>query len=147
MIPVILPEPEEPVIVCKLDRQGRSMRHLIDLVTECKDMGVQIKRLQDNIDTISQVGTMIILIFAAHAQFERELISERTKAGIASSDRKGGRPKGLSIRAQDKARLAESFFSNNKKSIVEICELLDISKPTFYRYLGYRGVKINNQNR
>ena len=86
-------------------------------------------------------------LFAALAEFERDIISERTKAGLEAArarGRKGGRPKGLSQKAKDKARLAESLYKERERSIAEICEYLSISKPTLYRYLRNRGVKIGS---
>ncbi|MGI8544881.1 MAG: recombinase family protein [Aridibacter sp.] len=100
--------------------------------------------LQDNIDTTTPTGKLTFHLFAALAEFERDIISDRTKAGLASArarGRRGGRLKGLSKKAQDKARLAESLYNEKDTSIAEICEYLSISKPT-YRYLRSRGVTI-----
>ena len=133
------------VIVWKLDRLGRSLRDLVSLMSTLQDLGVGFKSLQDNIDTTTPIGKLNFHLFAALAEFERDIISERTKAGLAAArarGRKGGRPKGLSQKAKDKARLAESLYKEKERSIAEICEYLSISKPTLYRYLRNRGVKI-----
>ncbi len=133
------------VIVWKLDRLGRSLRDLVSLMSTLQDLGVGFKSLQDNIDTTTPIGKLNFHLFAALAEFERDIISERTKAGLAAArarGRKGGRPKGLSKKAKDKARLAESLYKERERSISEICEYLSISKPTLYRYLRNRGVKI-----
>lgn len=133
------------VVVWKLDRLGRSLRDLVALVFGFQERGVGFKSIQDNIDTTTPTGKLSFHLFAALAEFERDIISQRTMAGLASArarGRKGGRPKGLSKKAQDKARLAESLYREKQRSIRQICDHLDISKPTLYRYLRARGVKI-----
>ncbi len=135
------------VMVWKLDRLGRSLRDLVSLMSTFQDMGVGFKSLQDNIDTTTPMGKLNFHLFAALAEFERDIISERTKAGLAAArarGRKGGRPKGLSQKAKDKARLAESLYKERERSIAEICDYLSISKPTLYRYLRNRGVAIGS---
>lgn len=133
------------VVVWKLDRLGRSIRDLIKLVSTFQDNGVGFQSLQDTIDTTTPTGKLTFHLFAALAEFERDIISTRTKAGLEAArarGRKGGRPKGLSKKAQDKARLAESLYKEKERSIAEICNHLHISKPTLYRYLRSRGVSI-----
>jgi DNA invertase Pin-like site-specific DNA recombinase len=133
------------IIVWKLDRLGRSLRDLVSLISKFQDLGVGFKSLQDNIDTTTPTGKLTFHLFAALAEFERDIISTRTKAGLEAArarGRKGGRPAGLSKKAQDKARLAESLYKEKERSISEICDHLSISKPTLYRYLRARGVSI-----
>jgi len=135
------------VLVWKLDRLGRSLRDLVNLVSKFQELEVGFKSLQDNIDTTTPTGKLTFHLFAALAEFERGIISFRTKAGLEAArarGRKGGRPKGLSERAKDKARLAESLYNEKEKSISEICNHLEISKPTLYRYLRSRKVKVGN---
>jgi len=135
------------VVVWKLDRLGRSLRDLVNLVSKFQDLGVGFQSLKDNIDTTTPTGKLTFHLFAALAEFERDIISERTKAGLSAArarGRKGGRPKGLSKKAQDKARLAESLYKERERSITEICNHLEISKPTLYRYLRGRGVVIGS---
>lgn len=137
----------DTVVVCKLDRLGRSLRDLVYLVNKLKEMQVGFVSLQDYIDTTTPTGKLTFHLFAAIAEFERDIISTRTKAGLAAArarDRVGGRPKGLSKKAQDKARLAESLYREKERSITEICDHLDISKSTLYRYLRSRGVVIGS---
>jgi DNA invertase Pin-like site-specific DNA recombinase len=126
---------------------GRSLRDLVNLVAQFQDLDVGFKSLQDNIDTTTPAGKLTFHLFAALAEFERDIISSRTKAGLEAArarGRSGGRPKGLSKKAQDKARLAESLYKEKERSITEICDHLEISKPTLYRYLRARGVSIGN---
>lgn len=137
------------IIVWKLDRLGRSLRDLVNLISKFQDMGIGFRSLNDNIDTTTPTGKLTFHLFAALAEFERDIISSRTKAGLEAArarGRKGGRPKGLSIKAQDKARLAESLYTEKQRSISEICSHLDISKPTLYRYLRSRGVQVGKNS-
>ena len=132
------------VVVWKLDRLGRSLRDLVNLVGHFQSNGIGFKSLQDNIDTTTPTGKLIFHLFAALSEFERDVISDRTKAGLEAArirGRAGGRPAGLSKKAQDKARLAESLYQENNRTVAEICDYLGISKPTLYRYLRSRGVE------
>lgn len=125
------------IVIWKLDRLGRSLADLVHLVNEIQSKGAGLQSLHDNIDTTTPQGKLTFHIFAAIAEFEREIIRERTKAGLASArarGRKGGRPKGLTKEAQVKAAAAVSLYQQ-KKSVSEICKTLDISKKTFYKYL------------
>ena len=136
---------EDVVIITKLDRLGRSLRDIINLVKTFQDGGISFISLRDKLDTSTPAGKFYFHVFAALAEFERDIISERTKDGLESArarGRVGGRPKGLPKKAQDKARLAESLYKEKERSIYEICDHLEISKPTLYRYLRYRGVTI-----
>lgn len=132
------------LVIWKLDRLGRSLQHLVTLATELMERKVGLISLNDPIDTTSAQGRLIFNIFASLAEFERELIRERTQAGLAAArarGRKGGRPKGLSKEAQAKAMAAETLYREGKLSVQEICDQLGISKPTLYAYLRYRGVR------
>ena len=135
----------DTIVVWKLDRLGRSLRDLVNLVSGFESIGVGFKSINDDIDTTTLSGKLTFHLFAALAEFEKDIISTRTKAGLEAArarGRKGGRPKGLSKKAKDKARLAESLYKEKERSISEICDHLDISKPTLYRYLRTRGVSI-----
>lgn len=125
------------VVVWKLDRLGRSLVDLVHLVTEIQGKGAGLLSLNDNIDTTTPQGKLTFHIFAAIAEFEREIIRERTNAGLTSArarGRKGGRPLGLSADAKIKAAAATSLY-HQKKSVAEICKTLTISKKTLYKYL------------
>lgn len=132
------------VIIWKLDRLGRSLRDLVNLVTEIQDKGTGLKSLNDSIDTTTPQGKLTFHLFAALAEFERDIISERTKAGLESArarGRKGGRPKGLSEQAKNKAIIAETLYREGNFSVKQICQHLDIARSTFYKLLKYRGVQ------
>jgi DNA invertase Pin-like site-specific DNA recombinase len=129
----------DTVVVWKLDRLGRSLRDLIDLVAEFQKKGVDFVSLQDGINTATSTGRFTFNIFASLAEFEREIIRERTKAGLDSAKargRRGGRPQGLSKAALEKATSARILFETGAKSVEEIAKILDIGRATCYRYLS-----------
>lgn len=138
------------IIIWKLDRLGRSLRHLVDLVNTLMEKGVGLKSLQDPIDTTTAQGRLVFNIFASLAEFERDLISERTQAGLNAArarGRMGGRPKGLNEAAEKKAIAAEALYSKGDLSVNEIAENLGISKATLYKYLRHQGIKIGKSRR
>ena len=137
----------DKIIVWKLDRIARSVIHLAKLIEEFETIGVEFKSVQEPfLDTSSSHGRFVYTLFSAVAQLERDLIRERTRAGLdaaAKRGRKGGRRPGLSKEAKKKAIVVEKLYLENKMSINDIMEVVDIkSKPTFYSYLRHRGVKI-----
>lgn len=142
--------PNDVIVVYKLDRLGRSLKHLIELIDSFTNMEVGIVSLNDPIDTTSPHGRLITNVFASMAEFERELIIERTKAGLSAArarGRKGGRPEGISKEAENKAAAAEALYKDGKLSISEICQQLSIARSTLYKYLRIRGVEVNLYNR
>ncbi len=128
------------LVVWRLDRLGRSMRHLITLVEDLRSCDVGFRSLNEGaIDTTSASGELIFNIFSALAQFERRLIQERTKAGLAAArarGRCGGRPRLESEQA--KVRAAKKLSGDRSITIDEICKTLGISRSTYYRYLAMR---------
>lgn len=134
--------PGDEIVVWKLDRLGRSLQHLIDLVAQFDEKGVAFSSLNDHIDTSTPAGKLVFRIFASLAEFEREVIRERTMAGLAAAraqGRTGGKPKGLSEEAKKQARVAESLHKE-KYPIKEIARQLKLSRTTVYKYLNHRGV-------
>lgn len=132
------------IVVWKLDRLGRSLKHLIGLVSALMEKSVGLKSLNDPVDTTSSHGRLVFNIFASLAEFERDLIRERTQAGLQAArarGRVGGRPKGLSEQAKKTAIAAEALYKQGKLSVNEVARNLGISKGTLYSYLRYRGVK------
>ncbi|MTB53985.1 recombinase family protein [Lewinella sp. W8] len=130
--------PDDIVIIWKLDRLGRSLRDLVNLVTEIQDKGAGLRSLNDSIDTTTPQGKLTFHLFAALAEFERDIISERTRAGLESArarGRKGGRPKGLTKEARDKAIITKSLYEKGEMSVAEICKYLNIARSTMYKYL------------
>jgi DNA invertase Pin-like site-specific DNA recombinase len=133
------------LVVWKFDRLGRSLTHLVDLVNGLMRKGVGLQSLQDPIDTTTPHGRLSLHLFAALAEFERDLIRERTHAGLAAArarGRKGGRPKGLSLQAEATACAAETLYREGKLGVQQIADRLGISKRTLYTYLRHRRVPI-----
>lgn len=125
----------DTLVVWRLDRLGRSLKHLIELVGELEQRGVGLRSLQESIDTSSSGGRLIFHLFGALAEFERNLIRERTKAGLEAArarGRKGGRRK--SLNAHQRAHAVELYKARDR-SVQEICHLMGISKPTLYNYI------------
>ena len=136
---------DDVIVIWKLDRLGRSLKHLVELVAELNERKIGLKSLNDPIDTTTAQGRLVFNIFASLAEFEREIIRERTNAGLAAArarGRTGGRKPGLSEDAQRKARIAESYYKEGMP-VNQIAKNLNISKATLYKYLRYRKVEIS----
>ncbi len=128
----------DELVVWKLDRLGRSIQDLIDLVAKMKEMEVTFLSLQDGINTNTATGRFTFNVFASLAEFEREIIRERTYAGLAAArarGRVGGRPKGSSQAMISLALSIKMVFDAGKKSMGEIAKDFKISRATAYRYL------------
>lgn len=128
----------DTLVVWRLDRLGRSLKHLIETVALLEERGIGFRSLQESIDTTTSGGRLIFQIFGALAEFERNLIRERTQAGLTAArvrGRKGGRPKSLDAK---KTELAYQLYDERKHTIKEICQMLGISKPSLYAYLEQR---------
>jgi DNA invertase Pin-like site-specific DNA recombinase len=128
------------IVIWKLDRLGRSLKHLVALIGELINKGVGLKSLNDPIDTTSSQGRLIFNIFASLAEFERDVIIERTQAGLKAArarGRRGGRPKGLTDAAKRKAVAAKALYNEGNLSVSEIAGNLGISKGTLYSYLRH----------
>jgi len=129
----------DTVVVWKLDRLGRSLKDLIDLITKMQQLDVSFLSIQDGINTNTATGRFTFNIFASLAEFEREIISERTKAGLTSArarGRKGGRPSGYSKDTIRKIKAVKTLYNaENSSSVQDIADSLQISRATCYRYL------------
>lgn len=130
------------LVVWKLDRLGRDLRHLVNTAQGLTERGVGLKVLSGqgaNIDTTTASGRLVFGIFAALAEFEHALISERTQAGLAAArarGRKGGRRFNLS-RAQ--VHLAQAAMRSRDITVTELCKELGVTRATLYRYVGSQG--------
>jgi len=129
-------------VVWKLDRLGRTLKQLIELVNDLQKRGVGFKSLTENIDTTTPGGKLIFHIFGSLAEFERDLIRERTKAGLAAArarGRKGGHPRAKGLDDEKKVALARSLYNDKTNSIETICKMLGVSRATLYRYVAAQG--------
>ena len=128
--------PGDTLVVWRLDRLGRSIRHLIDQLRALDERGVGFRSLQETIDTTSSGGRLVFHVFAALAEFERDLIRERTNAGLAAArarGRTGGRPSSLSP-AQVKS--ARRMYEQQEMTVAQIGDVLGVSRTTIYRALN-----------
>ena len=127
------------LVVWRLDRLGRSLKDLLELVHQLDERGIGLKSLTESLDTTTPSGRLIFQVFGAVAEFERNLIRERTTAGLRAArarGRKGGRPRSLS--GKDVAA-AKAMLADPDLTVAEICERLNTSPATLYRHLPKGG--------
>lgn len=133
---------KDVLVVWKLDRLGRSVQHLIETIKKLSERGIGFKSLQENIDTTTSGGKLIFHIFSALAEFERDLIKERTNAGLKAArvrGRLGGRPPLLK---SDEVKKMLKYYDEQKITVDEICKIFNVSRPSFYNYLNKRKTAI-----
>lgn len=138
---------DDTLVVYKLDRLGRSLKHLLELVTQFNEKQIGLQSISDAIDTTTSQGRLFFNISACFAEFERDLIRERTNAGLVAArarGRKGGRRHGMTKEAEKKAILAESYYKQGDMAVNEIAIEIGVSKMTLYKYLRYRKVEIGS---
>nr|WP_241244571.1 recombinase family protein [Microbacterium oxydans] len=127
--------PGDTVVVWRLDRLGRSLKDLIERVDDLHRRGVALRSLRETIDTSSAGGRLVLHVFASLAEFERDLIRERTNAGLAAArarGRFGGRPRVLS---EDQERIARDTYQQGRMTVTEISVALGVGRSTVYRVL------------
>lgn len=127
--------PGDTVVVYKLDRISRSLKHLLELSEFFDDNRINLISIQENIDTSTAMGRFFFHSMGALNQLQRDLISDLTKAGLASArarGRRGGRPQ----IDQNKIKIALNMYDSKNHSISEICKTVGISAPTLYRYVN-----------
>jgi DNA invertase Pin-like site-specific DNA recombinase len=127
----------DTLVVWRLDRLGRSLKHLIETVTKLKEQGVSFKSLTEDIDTSTATGNLVFQIFGALAEFERNLIKERTIAGLDAArarGRTGGRPRRNP--ASGRVAMAKKLYRDRTLAIPDILKTLNISKATLYRWVN-----------
>jgi DNA invertase Pin-like site-specific DNA recombinase len=123
------------LVVWRLDRLGRSLKYLIELINLLQERQIGFRSLTEQIDTTTSAGKFAFHFFGALAEFERELIRERTRAGLAAArarGRNGGRRRALTDK---QVAIARALYDSRQHSIAEICQTLRISRATLYRYL------------
>ena len=136
----------DTIVVWKLDRLARSLIHFTNFINQLNEKGIKFRSITEPfLDTTdkSSHSQFIVNLFAALAQLERDIIIERTKAGLASARARSkvfGAPKGLSKKNQQKAIICEQYFKEGKLTVSEICDRVDVSRATYYKYLRVRGL-------
>lgn len=137
----------DTIVVWKLDRLGRSTVQLIELMEDLKKKGIHLKSLNESIDTTSATGMLFFQFMCILAEHERNIIRERTTAGLSAArarGRTGGRPKGLSEHYQLKAPEVKEMYEKGNRSTEEIRKIFGIkSQPTLYKILEFSGAKID----
>jgi DNA invertase Pin-like site-specific DNA recombinase len=131
--------PGDTLVVWKLDRLGRSLRHLVDTVTGLADRGVGFRSLREQVDTTTPGGKLVFHVFAALAEFERDLVRERTTAGLAAArarGRTGGRP---SVMTPAKLAVARQLYASGEHTVAAIAATLGVSRASIYRHLQSAG--------
>ena len=124
----------DTLVVWKLDRLGRSLQNLIQIVNELNEKGIGFRSLQENMDTTTSGGKLIFHLFGALAEFERDIIRERTLAGLKAArerGRVGGRRK---VMTEKRERMLETLEKDPHLSDVELAEMLGVSRSTLWRY-------------
>lgn len=128
----------DTLVVWRLDRLGRSLKHLIDTVQMLDQRGIGFKSLTEQINTTTPGGRLIFHVFGALAEFERALIIERTHAGLAAArarGRKGGRPRVAAFQDSKKLARALELYREQHMTVTEICRMFGVSRSTFYSYV------------
>src|SRR5260221_5896798 len=134
----------DTLVVWRLDRLGRTLKHLIATIAELSDKGIGFRSLQESMDTTTSGGRLIFHIFGSLAEFEREVIKERTIAGLQAArarGRLGGRPKLQSLDPK-KVALARKLYEDGNMPVQEICDTLHIGKATLYRNVEDKTAKV-----
>ncbi len=128
--------PGDTVVVWRLDRLGRSLRHLIDIFGDLEQRGVTVRSLTENLDTSTPGGRLVFHVFGALAEFERDLIRERTMAGLAAArarGRRGGRP---TVWTPEKLQTAAAMYRSGEHDVATIARVLGVSRASVYRGLS-----------
>ena len=129
----------DTIVVWRLDRFGRSLKDLIQKVEALRERGIGFRSLAEAVDTTTSGGQLVFHVFGALAEFERELIRERTMAGLAAArarGRKGGRPPKMT---KQKVKQAALLLADPTTDVRAVCETLGVSKSTLYAYVGPKG--------
>ena len=131
--------PGDVIVVWRLDRLGRSLKHLIETVNLLKEIGIELRSLKENIDTTSPTGKLMFHIVGAMAEFERDSIKERTPAGLEAArarGRLGGRRKAIEKMNHREIARANELYDQKRNTVAEIMKMTDFkSRTTFYTYV------------
>jgi|SRR5438046_4622866 len=136
----------DTLVVWKLDRLGRSLPHLISILNGLKERGIHFISLTDHIDTTTPGGKLIFHMMGALAEYERDLIRERTNAGLQAARARGRKGGGKKTVTPQKAAMAQELYNSRTKTVKEICKGLGMSRATFYRYVKTEEQKKKRMN-
>ena len=129
----------DTIVIWRLDRLGRSLKELIEIVNELAARGIELRSLKENIDTSTPTGKLMFHMMAALAEFERDIIQERTLAGLEAArarGRKGGRPKAISLIRPGQLERARALYAAKENTVAEIMQLTGFkNRNTFYKYV------------
>jgi DNA invertase Pin-like site-specific DNA recombinase len=128
----------DTLVVWRLDRLGRSLNHLIETVADLNDRKIGFKSLTESIDTTTSGGKLVFHLFGALAEFERDIIRERTQAGLQAArarGRLGGRRRAKALDTPKKVAMAQALYADKSHTVGDICKTLNVSRATLYRYV------------
>jgi DNA invertase Pin-like site-specific DNA recombinase len=128
----------DTLVVWRLDRLGRSLNHLIETVADLNDRKIGFRSLTESIDTTTSGGKLVFHIFGALAEFERDIIRERTQAGLQAArarGRLGGRRRAKALDTPKKVAMARALYADKSHTVGDICKTLNVSRATLYRYV------------
>ncbi len=137
---------EDTLVVWRLDRLGRSLKDLVQKVEDLQKRGVGFRSLHESIDTTSSVGKFQFHVFSALAEFERDLIRDRTMAGLRAARERGRRGGRRRLLTPEQISMATRLIKSREVPVREICKILKVSKPTLYRYVSPSGEIRNDGN-
>lgn len=127
--------PGDTLVTWRLDRLGRSMRHLIETVTDLESRGVSFRSVQENIDTTTATGRLVFHIFSALAEFERALIVDRTRAGLAAARERGAKPGRKPTLTPEQVDMVNALHAGGQHTVAAIAAAVGASRATVYRAL------------
>lgn len=126
----------DTLVVWRLDRLGRSLQHLVTTVNHLHEQGVGFRSIHENIDTTSTTGRLVFHIFAALAEFERDLIVDRTKAGLAAAKERGAKPGRKPSLTKDQVNVVRAMHAAGDHTVAAIADVVGVSRATVYRALS-----------
>ena len=128
--------PGDTLLVWRLDRLGRSLKHLVETVTGLHEREVGFRSLTESIDTTTSTGRLMFHVFAALAEFERDLIVDRTKAGLAAARERGSKPGRKPSLSADQIAVVRRMHAEGTHTVAAIAEVVGVSRATVYRHLA-----------
>ncbi len=126
----------DTIVVWRLDRLGRSLRHLVETVSAFEERGIGFRSLHESIDTTTSTGRLVFHIFAALAEFERDPIVDRTQAGLAAAKARGKTPGRKPKLSRDQVAVVQRLYADGERNVSEIAKVLGVSRATVYRNIA-----------